>query len=973
MPETRTWFSSPFTLQHPERVRETLSQSLYRVTQHNPQAIALIDHNRTYTFHELSQRVAGLAEQIQTLDASPEPIALLQGLHINAIAAWFACALANKPFLLLDPNHPKARLLEQLQKAQCQWVLADEETQHLLRHTSDIKILLPDERLREFVPNLGLLADALAMLFPTSGSSGEPKLIAYAATTLQAKVQASIELMQIEPEQRVFIAGSHAQYGFLHHALVFLLAGGTLCMSNIKQTGFQGVVQAIEELGVRHIRFTPSLFRKLVQWSGAHDALKKLEAVRFSGEPLLANDLTLAHSILKSDALIQNVYGSTESALFIWRNTDCPLPLEHDFVPIGHIYPLASFAIDALDEEDKHVGELHIKSSFQALGDFHHGQIQTTRWQETKGHSHERIYATGDLVRLLSDATLLHIGRFGRMVKVQGNRVYLNEVENALLAISGIDEAAVIDVEEEDRTVLYGFVSSKNTHIEPNSLLNHLRNQLPNYMVPKQLTLLPKIPLLVGGKVDYASLVHLINQPVKTNVHANTTSNEWQLLIQLWDKYLWTGAHHEVADFVSLGGDSLGMMSLVAEAEMQLGRKMNAVDFQKNITLIQLAHAFQLPANSLPQQKQTENSYYKEYRSCTVKPSNTALVMPNVFGHAQVHLFREVPLFPEHSIFGANFLIESGRLSDNERWWKCVQQIVAAILSKNIPAPNLVFGFSISGSIAWMVARLLTNTPFCPEWVVLFDAPPLHRYTKMNRGFLPDSFFHAPSNSSLKIIHIRRKPLKSALHGWININEWLPEDGLRFYIEIPSVDHDEIAHPDILKLINKVLWSTMQCEQPISSIEIKQDLPMLPGVLLYRCLEGDINTIKQIMHEYATPPEWFTLSFFIETILAIHKQYGPYEALNIVSYALKQFASSKSLQYLRKRLKRNESQLSLYLTSSIVPKVFFHIECQLNKKSAHTSNSLARSINWIYWLWDVYTALWISKMQKRSTIKSGKP
>jgi acyl-coenzyme A synthetase/AMP-(fatty) acid ligase/acyl carrier protein len=967
MRSTGTWYTSPFTLRYPERVHETLLQSLYRVTQQNPKAIALIDNNREYTFHELCQRIAGMAEQIQGTDT---PIALLQELHINAVVAWFACALAHKPFLLLDPQHPKERLLSLMQQAQCNMVLTDEASKYLFIDSPGIQLVLPDNRLGELNPNLGLESSALTMIFPTSGSSGEPKLIAYATNTLQAKVQASIQLMKVEAEQRVLIAGSHAQYGYMHHALVFLLAGGTLCLSDIMQTGFQGIVHAIEKMGVRHIRFTPSLFRKFVQWSGALPALKKVEAVRFSGEPLLANDVIVAKSVLTPNALIQNVYGSTESALFIWSNTEGESIGENDLVPIGRIYPLASFAIQAVDDNNQ-LGELLITSPFQALGDYRDGEINTTRWDVDPIHLNDRIYSTGDLVRLTPDGMLLHLGRIGRMVKVNGNRVYLNEVENALLAIPGVDEAAVLDYQVQNSTHLYSFVVTNNVTVDSNALLNLLRKRLPNYMLPKHIVVVPKIPLLVGGKIDYPFLFQLIEQRMAPTQHAEIIDDEWQLLIALWDKYLWKGAHREVADFISLGGDSLGMMSFVVELEEKLGRKMKMADFSKNVTLLQLAYAFQIQRSGGDIEEQLETIYFKQYRKIATEINHTALVMPNVFGHAQVHLFKQVDLFPNYTIWGANYLMESGRLSDNERWWKSVQQMVEGILSKKIPAPNMLFGFSIGGSVAWMVARLLTDTPFSPEWVVLLDAPPLHRYAKTNRAILPDVLFNAPAKFGIKIIQIRRKPFKSALHGWININEWKAEEGIRFYIDIPTVDHDEIAHPLILPLVQKALSTIIFESHPNSQSEITEDMPNLPGVLVYRCLQGDVDTMKQIMHEHALPPEWFTMMFFIETTLAIYKLQGLFEAYNVVNYALKRFPSSKGLHYLKNRLQRNDSQLAFFNMPSIASKVFIDIEYQLKETRVYKPNFILRPLIFFYWICDVYTALWTAKMKKRRNNNHG--
>ena len=93
-----------------------------------------------------------------------------------------------------------------------------------------LKKLIPGHHLASLQLENCLGCSEPAMIFPTSGSEGASKLIAYSSTTLQVKAQSSRRLMQIPEGARVVIAGSHGNYGFLHHAFVFLLSGGALCL-----------------------------------------------------------------------------------------------------------------------------------------------------------------------------------------------------------------------------------------------------------------------------------------------------------------------------------------------------------------------------------------------------------------------------------------------------------------------------------------------------------------------------------------------------------------------------------------------------------------------------------------------------------------------------------------------------------------------------------------------------------------------
>lgn len=138
----------------------------------------------------------------------------------------------------------------------------------------------------------------------------------------------------------------------------------------MRTEGLADISVAILTQGVRHVRFTPSLFRGAASHAAGREALGALCGVRFSGEPLLSADLELAPAVLHPDCRIQNVYGSTESALFIWTDDRRAAPVPGT-VPIGRIYPMSEFAL--LDEEgallaDGELGELVIRSAHTRWG-----------------------------------------------------------------------------------------------------------------------------------------------------------------------------------------------------------------------------------------------------------------------------------------------------------------------------------------------------------------------------------------------------------------------------------------------------------------------------------------------------------------------------------------------------------------------------------------------------------------------------
>jgi acyl-coenzyme A synthetase/AMP-(fatty) acid ligase len=587
MTDNLKWEQSFFSPPCQEQFLTSLPLAFLRAVENWPNRTAVLVGGKSFSFYDLALRIAGLADEINNAVTKPGPIALVQSLGIDAVAAWFACTLAGRAFMLLDPNDPPARLHELIASARCPLVLVDRGMLPALTGFSQSNLLIPNCRMGTFsVGPKSLCAQDLAMIFPTSGSTGEPKLIAYSSSTLLLKVKSSILLMEIPENACAVIATSHSNYGFLHHALVFLLSGGTLCLSDIRSAGFPALVDAIILHGARHARFTPSTFRVFASLPEAQEALKRLDAIRFSGEPLLSTDLELAKTVLRNDCLIQNIYGSTESALFIWSNRDSKMPANEPTVPIGKIYPLAAYALTPLqdDDDNENVGELVIKSTFHALGDLSNGAIDQSRFPEIQGSDHERLYKTGDVVRRLPDGNLVHLGRRGRIVKIRGHRVSLTEVENHLRSMPGVTNATVLERNERDGCVLYGFITClASTSLS--KVFFVLAERLPQHMLPRQIITTENIPLLSGGKVDHQALLAMLPSITTRAEITSGKSTELQLLIQIWDHVLWLGAHEHKKTFQQLGGDSLKLMTLSLEIERAFNKELQMQEFLANGTL----------------------------------------------------------------------------------------------------------------------------------------------------------------------------------------------------------------------------------------------------------------------------------------------------------------------------------------------------------------------------------------------------
>ncbi|HEU0051863.1 MAG TPA: condensation domain-containing protein, partial [Longimicrobium sp.] len=115
-----------------------------------------------------------------------------------------------------------------------------------------------------------------------------------------------------------------------------------------------------------------------------------------------------------------------------------------------------------------------------------------------------RMYRTGDRARWKADGKLEFLGRVDDQVKIRGFRIEPGEVEAAITAFPGMRQARVVMREDQpgDKRLVAYVVGSADVE----GLRAHLRQSLPEYMVPRAIVAMVRLPLNANGKVDRKAL-----------------------------------------------------------------------------------------------------------------------------------------------------------------------------------------------------------------------------------------------------------------------------------------------------------------------------------------------------------------------------------------------------------------------------------------------------------------------------------
>ncbi|NIM11556.1 MAG: amino acid adenylation domain-containing protein [Candidatus Aminicenantes bacterium] len=199
------------------------------------------------------------------------------------------------------------------------------------------------------------------------------------------------------------------------------------------------------------------------------------------------------------------------------------------------------------------------------------------------------LYKTGDLARWLPDGTLEFIGRVDHQVKIRGFRIEPGEVDHALLEITGVKEAVVIDRSEPggDKYLCAYVVPTREW--DPADLREVLSHTLPDYMIPAYFVQVERIPLTPNGKINRNALP--VPELHGDDTYAAPKSELEKRLAAIWSDVLSLeqSAVSAEANFFDLGGHSLKATILISQVHKELDVKVTLGEVFEHPTISKLA------------------------------------------------------------------------------------------------------------------------------------------------------------------------------------------------------------------------------------------------------------------------------------------------------------------------------------------------------------------------------------------------
>jgi amino acid adenylation domain-containing protein len=438
-------------------------QLLADVVTADPDAMAVIDGDRSWTYRELDDYSNRLARVLIEAGVGPErAVGVAAGRCAELVLAWWGVLKAGGVYVPVDRKHPAERVATMLDTAGVVCVLTrgvDEVAGAGERPVLRLDDLDVSERSAEPITDADRLApltvdDAAYVIF-TSGSTGTPKGVAVSHTGLSGVVEAHRKRFGLSPRSRVLMVAAPTFDSSVFEWLLAVGSAATLVVAPPDSYGGEALTALLAEQRVDAAVLTPTVLATLDR--ARLDGLSTLIAV---GEALPA-ELVAAWA---PGRRMSNGYGPTE--VTIWST--CALLAAGRPVRIGA--PIAGVCALVLDARLNPapvgvVGELYLGGPAVARGYIGRPQLTAERFVANPyGGPGARMYRSGDLVRWDADGQLEYLGRADAQIKLRGQRIELGEIENTLLACPQVSRAAAaVHCSETGTDQLVGYVTLAHT------------------------------------------------------------------------------------------------------------------------------------------------------------------------------------------------------------------------------------------------------------------------------------------------------------------------------------------------------------------------------------------------------------------------------------------------------------------------------------------------------------------------------
>ena len=573
------------------------------VARHFADKIAISDELGSRTYADLDAASSKLAQAIVACcgDRS-EPVAILCEQTIDLVGTILGVLKAGKFYAFLDPQMPEDWLSRLIQDMQPALILCDQSRFSLAekarQNTSQVMVI--DDALARspeaVLPIRKISSHDPAVIFYSSGSTGEPKGVLIEHISLVQRSWAAVRRNQVtanarllSPQSFMFALSVSSLYGTI-------LNGATLIKRNASRMSPLELIRQIEREKINSVTVAPSLLRAMIISMEENNLFMDVAYLGTGGERLYPEDVQRIRKRIPHSASICYLLGSTETTgAYASLVIDAGYELQGDTIPVG--FPTPGFEFSLYDDnqtpvEAGKVGEIAVRGRFISRGYWNNPTLTAERYLPDPDGGDRRIFLTGDLGFFRPDGSLEFVGRKDQMVKVRGFRVEPGSVEASLRSLEWVDDAVVIAqtlASGDNRLVAY-IVPAAWPHPTISTIRQELAARLSDHLIPTAYVFLSEMPRTITGKIDRQALPLPDKQrPELDTAYLPPRTAYEQKLCEIWAEVLEVDPVGIEDRFLDLGGHSLLAAQIISRILREFGVNISVQTFIQASTIAKLA------------------------------------------------------------------------------------------------------------------------------------------------------------------------------------------------------------------------------------------------------------------------------------------------------------------------------------------------------------------------------------------------